>query len=73
MLDEDRWQLPLGDLRGFLRNPGVAQWWRAPMRGATFSPEFVALVSEILGEEPEAQPPGRSARTIASGVARGFE
>ncbi len=52
MLEEDRWQLPLGDLRGFLRNPGIAQWWRAPMRGATFSPEFVALVSEILGEEP---------------------
>lgn len=53
VLDEDRWQLPKRDLMVFLRNPGVAQWWRSPVRRAAFSPEFVALVEEILGEEPD--------------------
>jgi hypothetical protein len=30
----------------------VAQWWNSEGY-RSFSPEFVALVNEILGEEPE--------------------
>ncbi len=69
MLDDDRWAMHRADIVQFFETPGVAQWWRsnAPSQvdfkarrggvvrggGATYSPEFVALVSEILGEEPD--------------------
>jgi hypothetical protein len=50
MLDEDRWQHH-ADVRGLFQNPGIAQWCRAAP--PNLSPEFVALVEEILGEEAE--------------------
>ncbi len=51
MMDEARWQTPLRDLQSLCKRPGAAQWWRATP--SALSPEFVALVSEILGEEPQ--------------------
>ncbi len=51
MLDEERWQKHYADVRGFFGWPGVVQWWRATPPNV--SPEFVALVEEILGEEAE--------------------
>ena len=55
MLGEDRWRLHHSTLRGFLGMPGFARWWNAQTPGmrSILSPEFVALVEEILGEEPE--------------------
>ena len=52
MLDRDRWEMQRAIIVDFFRNPGFVQWWKtaAPQ---SLSPEFVALVSEILGEEPE--------------------
>jgi hypothetical protein len=56
MLDEDRRMLHLKQLKATLLLPGVTQWWRkSPMD--VFSPEFVALVEEILGEEAEGADP----------------
>jgi predicted secreted protein len=52
LLDEDRWQISARTLVSFLQNPGVAHWWRSTP--STLSPEFIALVEEILGEEAEA-------------------
>ena len=49
-LDEDRWLILRGHLQGFGGSPGIVQWWRA--HRSVLSPEFVALVSEILGEQP---------------------
>jgi hypothetical protein len=49
LLDEDRWQISARTLVSFLQNPGVAHWWRSTP--STLSPEFIALVEEILGEE----------------------
>ena len=40
-------------LRALMQTPGVARWWASGELTAGFSPEFVALVSEILGEEAE--------------------
>jgi len=40
------------DIVAQLRTPGVATWWREH-RPLSFSPEFTALVEEILGEEEE--------------------
>ena len=51
MQDEDRWQISRLDLEMFLQMPGVVQWWKATP--STLSPEFVALVEEILGEDAE--------------------
>ncbi len=52
LIHEERWRVQLSALSAALRNPGVAQWWNSEAyRG--FSPEFVALVEEILGEEPD--------------------
>ena len=55
MLDEDRWRLHRFTLHGFLGMPGFARWWKASPGGLSnmLNPEFVALVEEILGEEPE--------------------
>jgi hypothetical protein len=51
MQDEDRWQISRRDLELFFQMPGVVQWWKATP--STLSPHFVALVEEILGEEPD--------------------
>ena len=51
MLSEDRWQSARRDIEPFLQQPGVAQWWR--MTRPSLLPEFVALVEEILGEDPD--------------------
>ncbi|MBW2423672.1 MAG: hypothetical protein JRG86_05455 [Deltaproteobacteria bacterium] len=63
MFDEDRWKMYLADLRQILSGRGAgthvalgggaAQWWRWISK-ENLSPDFVALVEEILGEEPEA-------------------
>jgi hypothetical protein len=53
LLDEDRWQMHLSGLKVMLQSPGFAQWWRTNAMTASFAPEFVALVEEILGEESE--------------------
>jgi hypothetical protein len=64
MLEDNRWEMHRADIVTFFTAPGIVAWWRftSPSRsgidpgragGAQFSPEFVALVSEILGEEPE--------------------
>jgi hypothetical protein len=52
LLDKNRWELHQTDIVAQLRTPGVATWWRE--HRPSFSPEFIALVEEILGEEPEA-------------------
>jgi hypothetical protein len=52
MLDEEPWRKTCDDVRGFCEMSGVVQWWGA-MRPPSHSPEFVALVDEILGEEPD--------------------
>ena len=56
LLDEDRWRLYHGQLVSVLSpdrgvGPGIADYWRTGE--LTSSPEFVALVDEILGEEPD--------------------
>jgi hypothetical protein len=51
MQDEDRWQISRRDMETFFQMPGVVQWWKATP--STLSPDFVALVEEILGEEAE--------------------
>ena len=51
MLDEGRWQLLEADLGQWLTNPGFAQWWGA--RSTKLSPEFVALMEKLFGEEAE--------------------
>ena len=54
MLDDERWAMHRSDFAGLLTNqPGAAQWWRQT-RGprSKFGSDFVALVEEILGEEP---------------------
>jgi hypothetical protein len=55
LLDEDRWQVIRCQLKFMLQPPGITRWWANSQMGAggLVSPEFVALVSEILGEEPE--------------------
>jgi len=51
MLDKDLWNINLAQLTAQFRSPGVAQWWASHYMATTFSPEFAALVEEILGEE----------------------
>jgi hypothetical protein len=53
MLDEDRWRVQRSIVQGTFSAPGVAQWWRSNPPIPDLSPEFVALVEEILGEESE--------------------
>jgi hypothetical protein len=53
LLDQDRWEKELSAFAGLLGSPGVAQWWKASH--PKNSPEFVALVEEILGEERGAE------------------
>jgi hypothetical protein len=52
LLDEDRWQMHLAGLRTTLtRFPGVRRWWETA-EYTLASPDFVALVEGILGDEP---------------------
>jgi hypothetical protein len=53
LLDLDRWQQNRSQLRSIFRPPGITSWWADEMDASNFSPEFVALVEEILGEEAE--------------------
>ena len=54
MLDEDRWRLRRSQLGIPFANPAVASWWKkSPNKVEMFGPEFVALVEEILAEEPD--------------------
>ena len=55
MLDDERWEMHRSDVAGlFTNDPGAGQWWRQTSgRRSAFSPDFVALVEEILGEEPD--------------------
>jgi hypothetical protein len=50
MLSPDRWQVMLGSLRFTLSSPGARASWEEFPKGSV-SPDFVALVEEILGEE----------------------
>ena len=52
LLDEDRWQTQLLSLKAIFRFPGVVQRW-ATADFTIASPTFVALVEEILAEEPD--------------------
>jgi hypothetical protein len=53
MLDDNRWRVQRSIVQGAFSAPGVAQWWRSNPTIPDLSPEFVALVEEILGEEPD--------------------
>jgi hypothetical protein len=50
MLSPDRWQVMLGSLRFTFSSPGARASWEEFPKGSV-SPDFVALVEEILGEE----------------------
>jgi len=52
MLDDDRWEMQRVNLVQMFDNPGVVQFWRSG-GASSMSPRFVALVEEILGEEPD--------------------
>ena len=51
MLDDDRWGVQRAVVANLFGNPNIVQWWKA--NRPIVSPEFVALVEEILGEEPD--------------------
>jgi hypothetical protein len=53
LLDEARWRLSHSQLKGMLRLPGVASLWASEGTGGFLSPEFVALVEEMIAEEPD--------------------
>ncbi len=56
MLDEDRWMVYRSAVQGFFGFSGFSQWWKSDAGVGVrniLSPEFVALVEEILGEEPD--------------------
>jgi hypothetical protein len=55
MLDEDRWRLFRSALQGYFTFPGFRRWWKVMEGGLInmLSPEFAALVEEILAEEPD--------------------
>jgi len=54
MLDDGRWEMHRTDITSLFEFSGIAQWWSSTRaRRSGFSPEFSALVDEILGEEPE--------------------
>jgi hypothetical protein len=57
MFDESRWQMSMAELKWNLQQPGVLAIWDAIQ--TTLSAEFVALVEEILGEEPKQTDPAQ--------------
>ena len=56
MLDEERWHLAQTEMKWMLELPFFPEWWDAT--GHQLSPEFVALVEEILGENDPAESNG---------------
>jgi hypothetical protein len=54
MLDEGRWKLCRRDVGAWIANPGFIQWWRD--NNGIFSPEFIALVEEVLAESASENP-----------------
>jgi len=57
-LDEDRWRLHRSVLWGFLQSPGFSEWWRTNPAMPDLSPEFVALVEDLLAEKDPAESNG---------------
>jgi hypothetical protein len=53
LLDESRWRLTHSQLEFILQPPGVKRWLLSGHIPGVLSPEFAALVDEILGEEPD--------------------
>jgi hypothetical protein len=54
LLDDDRWEQYDIRLRAVMSPPGCAHWWRTSEMTASSSPDFTALVEEILGDmEPD--------------------
>jgi hypothetical protein len=51
MFDEDRWRMCMTELKYYSQQPGSVSLWDGIRE--TLSSEFIALVNEILGEEPE--------------------
>jgi len=53
LLDEDRWHFYRDQLASLFQNvaPGFTQWWRTSR--VPWTPEFVALMEEILAEEAQ--------------------
>ena len=52
LLDENRWKIHRSGLQTLLGLQGIRQWW-ATRSVLIESPEFAALVSEMLCEEPD--------------------
>ena len=52
LLEEDRWQIHRSNLQRLLGSQGIRHWW-ATRSDLIESPEFTALVSEMLGKEPD--------------------
>jgi hypothetical protein len=60
ILEEARWRVQRGNLTNLLSTPGARQWWsQGPINKDFLGPEFIALVEEILGEQPEQTDPPR--------------
>jgi hypothetical protein len=53
LLDADRWALLRSRFKGVACSPGFAEWWKTTPTRPEVTPEFLALVEEILGEESE--------------------
>ena len=54
ILEEARWRVQRDNLTNLLSTPGARQWWSQDQsKSIGVGPEFVALVEEILGEEPD--------------------
>ena len=51
LLDEDRWQIHRSSLQLLLGSPGIRNWWTT-RSDLIDSPEFAALMSEMIGKEP---------------------
>ncbi len=52
LLDEDRWRIHRSNLQALLGRQGIRLWW-ATRSDLMESPEFGALISEMLGNEPD--------------------
>jgi hypothetical protein len=59
MLEESRWRVYSSNLRSFFRAPGVVAWWNTEPQRPDLSPEFIALVEEILDEGPDHASPAQ--------------
>jgi hypothetical protein len=52
LLEEDRWRIHRSNLQSLLASQGIRQWW-ATRSDLIESPEFAALISEMLGNVPD--------------------